>query len=57
MNINIWYPSISILDRQTDPFVAKAQNFIRGEATTHTFLIIGVGEKIYWEGGTPHILC
>ena len=52
--------------------MAKAPNYIgegtqhkketyteRGD-TPHTFLIGGTiwwGENIYWEGGTPHILC
>ena len=52
--------------------MAKAHNYIRGGDTAqkahklergdtaHTFSIgrtILVGKSIYWEGGTPHILC
>ena len=57
------------LDFQTEPRVAKTQNYMVGQKklcweggeTANTFLIwgtIGVEKKnTYWEGGTPHILC
>ena len=61
----------SYLESKTKPSVTKAQINVVGSLhrkkcilgggdAALTFLtgeLLGWGKKIYWEGGTPHILC